>query len=178
MKQHKQGHCSTSGAGRQRNCVLHPCFQTHSISVGGGQVASPSPNMLVVNRCSSVSCCPERQKALFERVMWWKLGPGQGAGCEIVGIPGSCRLDPPNPLHSLLRPSSPRELCVKGGLLQSWPPPPPPLSKSSLLSLTFTFPFSPVPLRIFGPSCVSSVTLPGLFLPCSPRWGLSPDKWP
>lgn len=65
--------------------------------------------------------------------MWSRLSPGQGAGCEIVGIPGYCRLGPPNPLHSLLRPSSPCELCVKGGLpaiLASADTPTPPTNPS------------------------------------------------
>lgn len=94
----------------------------------------------------------ERQKRLFECVMWSMLSPGQGVGCEIVGIPGYCRLGPPNPLHSLLWPSSPCELCVKGGLPAILASAPPPLSKSSLLSLTFTFAFSPLSLGISPPS--------------------------
>lgn len=125
----------------------------------------------------------ERQKRLFECVMWLMLSPGQGVGCEIVGIPGYCRLGPPNPLHSLLWPSSPCELCVKGGLPAILASAPPPLSKSSLLSLTFTFAFSPLSLAIAPPLSDPSVSrlslfLVFLFLPWSPHWCLSPDKWP
>lgn len=34
MRQHKQGRCLASGAGRQRNCVLRQRFQTHNLSAG------------------------------------------------------------------------------------------------------------------------------------------------
>lgn len=42
-------------------------------------------------------CIGERERGLFECVMWLRLSSGQGVGCEIVGIPGYCRLGPPNP---------------------------------------------------------------------------------